>query len=314
MSEDGGAARRQASGSLMVAVAAAGWGTWPFFLRLAERGGPIPPALEASVAMLALTAVSGTFVSRDRLRVRATPLQWAKIALLGVADALNVVFFFAAYQRTSIAIAVLTHYMTPMLVAVAAPFALGEVWRVRTFVAVSVSLGGLVLLLAPWSAERHATDVVGGGFGVASAICYATNVLVAKSLVPVFSGSEMAFYHGVLSVLVLVAFVVIGDPGALGRVGLSGATWLAVGALLAGAGCGLLFVWGLRRIHASRASNLTLFEPLVATVAASLIFHERIGWSGLMGGALILAGAALAVMSPPASSPQHTQSSKSRPW
>ena len=242
--------------------------------------------------MSALTLASGSLVRRDRLDVRASRVEWAKIGLLGVADALNVVFFFAAYQRTSVAIAVLTHYLTPMLVALGAPILRLEAWRLRTFVAVLVSLAGLAMLLAPWSAERHPQDLVGGAFGLASAVCYATNVLVSKSLVPVFSGSEMAFYHGALSVLVLVLLVPV---AAWGHVGLHGAGWLAAGALLPGATSGLLFVWGLRRVRASHASNLTLLEPLVATVAATLAFHEHLGVAGVLGGGLILGGAAIAV-------------------
>jgi drug/metabolite transporter (DMT)-like permease len=280
----------------MVAIAAAGWGTWPFFLRNAERAAPISPALEASVCMLALTASSGALLRRDRLPVRATRGQWAKIALLGVADALNVVFFFAAYQRTSVAIAVLTHYVTPLMVAVGAPLVVREPLRARTFVAVFISLAGLVLLLAPWSAERHASDAVGAAFGLASAACYATNVLVSKSLTPVYSGSEMAFYHGVIAVLLLVLATPL---GAWGEVGVASAAWLAAGALLPGATCGLLFVWGLRRVRASHASNLTLLEPLVATVAASIVFHESLGATGVLGGLSILAGAAVAVTAPP---------------
>jgi drug/metabolite transporter (DMT)-like permease len=278
----------------MVAIAAAGWGTWPLFLRRAERGSPIPPALEATVCMLALTIASGSLLARDRVHVRATKGQWAKISLLGVCDAGNVVFFFAAYQRTSVAIAVLTHYLTPMLVALGAPFVVREPLRARTLGAVSISLAGLVLLLAPWSAERHPSDLVGACFGLASAVCYATNVLVSKSLVAVFSGSEMAFYHGVLAVLVLALLV---DPAAWGQVGLRGAAWLVAGAVGPGATCGLLFVWGLRRVHASHASNLTLLEPLVATLAASIAFHERLGVGAVAGGGLILAGAAIVVSS-----------------
>jgi len=279
-------------GSLMVTVAAVGWGTWPFFLRAAEQAGPVPPALEAVAAMAGLSAASGALVWRDRLRVRATARHWARIALLGVVDALNVVFFFAAYQRTSVAIAVLTHYLTPMLVVLAAPLVVAERWRARTFVAVGVSFAGLVLLLAPWSAERHAGDLAGAAFGAASAVCYATNLLVSKSLVPVFSGSEMAFYHGVLSVILLALLV---PGGAWAHLTPHGAAWLTAGALLPGATSGLLFVWGLRRVRASHASNLTLFEPLVATVAASFAFHEPIGVGGLAGGGLILLGAAIAV-------------------
>jgi drug/metabolite transporter (DMT)-like permease len=279
-------------GSALVGAAAIGWGTWPFFLKQAERAGPIPPALEASASMLALTLVGGLLVSRDRLRVRAGARDWAKIVLLGVSDALNVVFFFAAYQRTSVAIAVLTHYLTPMLVAVAAPWVTGERWRARTFVAVFISLAGLVLLLAPWSAERHAADFVGGAFGVASAVCYATNVLVAKRLVPVFAGSEMSFYHGLIALLVLALMV---PSGALSHVGAHEAVWLSVGALVPGALCGLLFIWGLRSVRASHASNLTLLEPLVATLGASVALHEPLSAPSVFGGGLVLVGAAIAV-------------------
>jgi drug/metabolite transporter (DMT)-like permease len=276
----------------MVAIAAAGWGTWPFFLREAEKARSIPAAVEAMAPLLALTLSSAALFGRDRLRVRATRVDWAKIAFYGLTDALNVVFFFAAYQRTSIAIAVLTHYLTPMLVALGAPCLGLEAWRRRTFVSVLVSFTGLVLLLAPWSATRHPADLVGAAFGLASAACYATNLLVSKSLVPVFSGSEMAFYHGIVSVLVLAALAPLHAWADLGG---HAAVWLAAGALVPGALCGLLFLWGLRRVHASHASNLTLLEPLVATVAASVAFHEPLGLRGLAGGGLILAGAAVVV-------------------
>jgi drug/metabolite transporter (DMT)-like permease len=282
-------------GSLLVAVAAMGWGTWPFFLRHAEKASAVPPALEAVASLGALTLLAACLVPRDRVKVKARARDWAGIGVLAVCDALNVVFFFAAYQRTSVAIAVLTHYLTPTLVALAAPLALGEAWRGRTLAAVLVSTFGLVLLLAPWSVAARPGDLTGALLGVASALCYATNVLVAKRLVPVFSGSEMACYHGLLAVPLLLFLVPADAWGALS----SDATlWLGAGALVPGAICGLFFVWGLRRIPASRASNLTLFEPFVATVGASVALHEPLGVASAMGGGLILVGAALAVTGP----------------
>ena len=305
----------------MVALAATGWGLWPLFLRHAEGGGQagqagqagsaIPPSLEAAVAMALLTGMAGALVLRDRLSVRATRSDWIKIGFLGVADALNVILFFAAYQRTSVAIAVLTHYLTPVLVALAAPVFLGEPWRRRTFLAVLVSFGGLVLLLAPGLASSlasehggpaagHAADLVGAALGAASAVFYASNVIVSKKLVPVFSGSEMAFYHGLLAVPLLVALVPqhawhgvwqSAWHDAPGR----GLAWLLAGSVLSGALSGLLFVWGLRRVCASHASHLTLIEPLVATLVAGFAFGERLGAGTLAGGVLILIGAALAV-------------------
>ncbi len=286
--------RRATVGSIWVASAAAGWGTWWLFLREAESEGPLPASLEALAAMLGLTLASLLLVVRDRVHVRARGTHWARILLLGGVDALNVVFFFAALQRTSVAIAVLTHYFTPVLVALGAPLAKLEPWHRRTFSAVFVSLLGLVLLLAPWSAsaEGHTADMVGAGFGLLSAFCYATNMIVSKSLVPVFSGSEMAAYHGVLSVLVLALLV---PTAAWTHTGAHAFLWLSAGGLLPGALAGLLFAWGLRRVPASRASNLTLFEPLVATLSAAVLLHQHIGALSLVGACLILGGAIVAV-------------------
>jgi drug/metabolite transporter (DMT)-like permease len=58
---------------------------------------------------------------------------------------------------------------------------------------------------------------------------------------------------------------------------------------------GLLFVWGLRRVEATRAANLTLLEPLVAVVSAWLFLKEELTLGRALGGGLILVGAALVV-------------------
>ncbi len=287
--------QRRAVGYLLIAIAACSWGVWPLILRAAESIAHIPVALESALVMAVVTIVSAPFCLRDRIARRARPVEWAGVAFLGVADALNVVFFFAAYQTTSVAIAVLTHYLTPILVAVAAPLVLRETLRRRTIVAVAVSFAGLVLLLRPWSAERHAGDWLGAALGAGSALFYASNVLVNKRLTSAFSGSELVFFHGVVATPLLLAFA---RPSTWGLVDLRALGVVAAGAAVSGALAGLFFVWGLRRVPATHASNLTLLEPLVAVSSAAAFLGEPVGAWGIAGGALILAGAAVVVSSP----------------
>ncbi|HEX7667468.1 MAG TPA: DMT family transporter [Polyangiaceae bacterium] len=295
MSAAGGesAGRRALIGYALVAGAASSWGFWPWFLRHAEAYGPIDAALESTVALGILTIASGALMLRDRLPVKATKLAWAGVTWLGVGDALNDLFFFKAYQTTTVAVAVLTHYLTPILVAVAAPFLLREKSDPRTKIAVALSFGGLVLLLEPWQTVLARSLVLGAMFGAASAVFYASNVIVNKVLVPTFSGSEMSFWHGVVATPLVAAFVPAGawsrlDPRALG--------WLFAGSCGPGALAGLCFVWGLRRIDATRASTLTLLEPLVATcIVGAIVFGERPGALALLGGVLILVGTAIAL-------------------
>jgi drug/metabolite transporter (DMT)-like permease len=286
---------------VLVAVAASLWGTWPVIL----RNAPMPAALQSAVLMAVLTVASLPVMLRDRVRSKPTLAQWAGVGWLGIGDALNVVLFFAAYQRTTVAIAVLTHYLTPIFVAVAAPFVLGEKARARTFGAVAVAFAGLVLLLEPWRVGLGRSDVVGAALGAGSAVFYASNVLVNKRLVKAFSGSEMMFFHGLVATPLLFALVPTAEYALVSRHALA---VVMLGALGPGALGGLLFVWGLRRIAASHASVLTLLEPFVAVLLAAALMGERAGFVAFCGGSLILTGAILVVTGRPLKAVNEVQS------
>jgi drug/metabolite transporter (DMT)-like permease len=283
-------------GYALVATAAAAWGTWPLVLRTAERIAPMPAALESTILMAVIALVTAPLALVDRVRRRATPLEWLSVAWLGVSDAMNALFFFKAYQRTSVAIAVLSHYLAPLLVALAAPLVLGERLTRRTAAAVLVGFAGLVLLLRPWDAAAGRTDAaaLGALFGATSAFFYASNVLVNKRLFGAFSGSELMFYHSFTAVPTLVALV---PRAAWAQLDLRARAVeiVALGSVGPGAFAGLLFVWGLRRVQANHAATLTLLEPLVAMLLGLVVYGERIGPTGILGGALILAGAAAVV-------------------
>jgi drug/metabolite transporter (DMT)-like permease len=291
-------ARARAIGYALVAAAAMSWGTWPLILRRA----PMPPALQSAVLMTAITLASVPVMLRDRMRVRPTRAEWVGVAWLGIGDALNCVLFFAAYQRTTVAIAVLTHYLTPIFVALAAPLLLREKARARTFAAVAVAFVGLVLLLSPWRAGLGRNDMVGAALGAGSAVFYASNVLVNKRLARAFSGSEMMFFHGLVAAPLLFALVPPAEYGLVSRHALS---VVALGALGPGVLGGLFFVWGLRRVAASHASVLTLLEPFVAVLLAAVAMGEYLGIASLFGGGLILGGA-LVVVTGPSPAPRMT--------
>lgn len=272
----------------LVAIAACSWGAWPLVLRHA----PMAPALQSAVVMAVLSLVSLPVMLRDRVPRRASFRAWAAVGWLGVSDAANVALFFAAYQRTSVAIAVLTHYLTPVLVALAGPLVLGERSSRRTSFAVAVALAGLAMLLEPWRASVSRGDLLGAALGAGSAVFYASNVLVNKKLTPAFSASELMFFHGLVATPLLFALV---PASAYATVTMPALKVLLAGAVGPGALAGLLFVWGLRRIRASHASVLTLLEPLVAMVLAWAVLGERLGPWSVAGAALILAGAVTVV-------------------
>ena len=270
-----------------VALAACSWGTWSLALRHAEVMGPMPSAREATIALAVTTTFAGMTALRDRNPARATWRARGWIAWLGVGDGLNVLLFFAAYKIT-VGVAVLSHYLAPIFVAAAAPFALGERLTRRTAVAVGVSFVGLAVMLDPTGGANGSAVWLSAALGAGSAVFYASNVVANKFVVDAFSTSETMFWHGVVATPLLAAFVPRDAWSALDP---RAVTFLCVASIGPGALAGLAFVWGLRRMPAAHASTLTLLEPLVAVVVGALVFGEELGLRAVAGGALILTGA-----------------------
>jgi drug/metabolite transporter (DMT)-like permease len=272
-----------------VALAASSWGTWAVIIRHTEAIHPMPSALDSAIVMAVITAGSGLTSLRNRKAVRKTWKAWACIAWFGLADLLNVLLFFAAYKLT-VAVAVLTHYTTPIFVAVASPFLLREKITRRTASAIALSLMGLAVMLMPSaSAAIPAETWTSAALGVSSAIFYASNVLVNKFLVDSFTTSEAMFFHGLVATPLATLLV---PRAAWATVDVHAVSFLAVAAIGPGALAGLAFIWGLRRMPAAHASTLTLLEPLVSVALGAAILGERVSSHTALGGALIVAGAA----------------------
>jgi drug/metabolite transporter (DMT)-like permease len=204
-----------------------------------------------------------------------------------VSDALNALCFFAAMQQTSVAIAVLTHYLTPLFVALLSPVVLGEPAKRSTWGALALALSGLLLLLRPWTAVG-AGDVVGAGLGALSAVFYAVNVFVGKRLFDRFDAFEIAAWPKLTSLVVLAVAAVIAGGGVPSAAAIA---VLVVGGVVCGALPTVLFYAGLQRIKASQASVLTLMEPLVAVVVGVVVWGEALHPLGVLGGLCVLGGA-----------------------
>ena len=155
-------ARYRLAGYAMVAVAATGWGLWSLFFRPAEAISVVHPALQALIVFGAQGIV--TLPAGLRGIAKARPKSaWVAVAYLGVGDALNAALFFAAMQKSSLAVAVLSHYLAPVFVALAAPRVLGETPRSGTERAekrgaprVPQNNGGGMLLFAELARQNRA--------------------------------------------------------------------------------------------------------------------------------------------------------------
>ena len=278
--------RSDLRGTLAVAAAACGWGTWALFL----RGHGLPPSWQ-SVMILSVMALASLPAALSRRGPRRATSVWAFLLLAAATVAGNFILYFSALDRGPIAVAVLTHYLAPVVVAACAPFFLREALGRRTPWALFGSLTGLALLVLGGGVTGAAlpTAVLGG----ASALFYGANTLVSKKLLGPLTGAELLSYHCALSAALLALLSREPLPP------LRGFLWLPLaGALVIGAGGGALYYAGLRAIPAQRAAVLTYLEPLVAALVGAIAFGERLSAAGLAGAALILASGAWVALAP----------------
>lgn len=275
----------RASGVLAVLLAAASWGSWSVFLR--PTG--LPGTVTAPILLFGVFLASLPLIPRDP----AKPT-WSRAAVLwllayAACNATNVMTFFSAMSTTSVAVAVLTHSVAPVLVAVAAPF-VDRTRAPRAVPAALLALSGLVLVLAPWRPEARTGDVMlGAALGLTSAVAYATCVFMLGRVVAHVGAVRAMGYHSAVAALLVLPFA-----GAdLLDVEARDLVPLAAAVVLPGVIAGLAFVHGLRLLGAARTAVLALFEPVVACTIGWAVFGEPLGALAIVGGLMVVGAGAL---------------------
>jgi DME family drug/metabolite transporter len=293
-------------GTALILAAAISWGTWSLWLR--PTG--LPSEVTTPILFLAMALGAWPLMLRERAP------RWSKRAVLllvafGVSDAINVGTFFAAMSVTTVAIAVLTHYAAPVIVALLAP-RIDGVHVPHAKLAALLALVGLTIVLQPWrelegdvvagsagstadvvagSAGSTADVVLGATLGLVSACAYATNVFLARRLTEDLGASRTLGLHSVIAALLLLP---LAGPQ-LFEIELVDVPYLAIGCVGPGLLAGLAFLRALSLIGAARASILAFVEPLVACLVGFLAWDEPLGWSVVIGGAFVIAAGVLVV-------------------
>lgn len=277
------------TGILCIVTAAVLWGTWPLYAR---ADGPAPEVV-AFLTMLVMS-VPALFVFRRRdFADRGAVLA---LVVVGVSDAANVALYFPAIARGPAVVAVLTHYLAPTLVTLAAPRLLGEPRSRRVLPASVLILTGLGLVLGAGghTGDWRTTAALGGG----SAVFYALNVLGSRRAGRTFSPLAVTALHAVVSALALLAFY---GRGALPTAFDAPTRFVLLGALLNGLVGALLFNVALKRLTAQLVGVITYLEPLTAAALGVLVLGQPFTPWSVLGAALVIAAGGWAASERPVS-------------
>jgi DME family drug/metabolite transporter len=140
--------------------------------------------------------------------------------------------------------------------------------------------------------------ILGVLLGLVAGLTYATYSWSARQMIEngVNSKSAMASMFGLSAILLLPSLLLTGENLFLDAKHISVALYLAIAPMFFGY---LLFDQALRVIEASKATLITLLEPIVATILAIIIIGETFSPIGWLGMSLMIICLLLQVMKTP---------------
>lgn len=285
----------------MALVAAAGFGTLGPLSRFAADMGLGPIAFVAWRALLGSIAVGGALALRGRGLGSLGRLDGRGRAALGVATMtgflLNVAMF-NAFDRITIALALVLFYTYPAMVAVVGVATGRERLTGVRLAALALASAGVVLVLAGGLDAGPGIDVdlLGVLLALGAAGCETVFVVVSRHGYPGV-GSDVATL--VILVGTMFGALAIAVPGGVAPQleapvrSLDPWPIILVAGVLGAALPSMLFLSAIRRIGGIRTGILMLFEPVVGVTLAALLLGESMGVPQLIGGALVLGAAVL---------------------
>jgi drug/metabolite transporter (DMT)-like permease len=298
------ASRPPLAGVAIVLAAASLFGTLGPLSRFAYQAGMEPLAFVAWRGLIGFLA-TGAFVAWRVGRHRAALVRPADLdrearASLGIAAVMGFVLnlcVFIAFDRITVALALLGFYTYPVMVAIG-NVALGREPIDRPRVAALVlAIGGMIAVVAsqlePSAGIRF--DLLGFALAIGAAMSQAVFVLLSRSGYRAVPADQAMGVILAVTVLCCLAFAIITGAGASLAYPLeapSVAPLLLFTGLFAAAIPSMLFLTGIRLVGGTGAGILMLFEPVVGVLLAALLLAEGLAPVQLLGGLAIL-GAAL---------------------
>ncbi|WP_202919617.1 EamA family transporter [Streptomyces adustus] len=218
-------------------------------------------------------------VARPRLR-GFTREQWWPVLLLALVFGTMNLSLYTAIDRIGLGLAVTLEFLGPLAIALAAARR-----RVDAYCAV-VAAAGVAVLMRP----RPSADYLGTGLGLLAAACWASYILLNRTVgrrIPGAQGSAAAAGVSALVFLPVGAVVAVTHPPTVAAAGCA----VAAG-VLSSAVPYLADLFTLRRVPAQAFGLFMSVNPVLAALSGLVVLGQRLGWAEAAGiGAVVVANA-----------------------
>ena len=282
------------------------WGTnW-----LAMKAGTaeVPPGLfsglrwsVAGAVLLALLALRGD-------PVRVPPRLWGRIVWVSIMMIpLNAVIMLYGLRHVSSGLAaVLNSALTPIAMVGFAAMMRQERFSARHLGALAVGVAGVLVLYGPKAAvgALDTLEVLGAAGVILGNLAYCWSSVSARPLMGVLPPVHLVAITNFTGGAVLLVLALLFEPGAVraARLDWSAVAWLSWWYLLLPAALGATIIYFrlMRDWGAAKVGTYAFISPVVAVLLGVFVAGEKVGFVDLLGMAMMLGAAYLALRKPKA--------------
>ena len=250
--------------------------------------------LPSSVIALVRGAVGAAFLLL-LARFRHAPIdraalrrRWQLLLLSAAMMSFNWITLFEAYRYTTVATATLCYYMAPIFVTLISPVLLKERLTARKLLCVFLALAGMVFVSGvPQSGLPGPSEAKGILLALCSAALYAGVILINKYLagVPAYDRTLLQL---ACAAAVMIPYILLTEDLSAISVTPLGAVLLLIVAVFHTGWCYALYFGSMTVLSAQTVALFSYIDPIVAILLSALLLREPLGWSGILGAALVL--------------------------
>jgi len=274
-------------GYIKIIVAMLIWGTLGLFTRqtgLASGEIVLYRVLIGGLSLAVVYLFSRNHSSGRAIR-RAAPL----LLLSGVVMGFNWLFLFEAYKYTTVSIATVAYYCSPVIVMLLTPVLFKERIAPLRVMGILCALLGLVLIAGTLSGTEQ--TIKGFLLGLAAAALYATVTMLNKFAKGI-SHIEITLIQLLGAFLVMLPYCLVTQGGALHLPqGVNAAVSLiTLGVVHTGLALFLYFS-SLQSLSAQSAALCSYIDPGSALIFSAIFLNEKMTFVQIIAAVLILGGA-----------------------
>lgn len=270
---------------IMILIAASGWGLIGVFSRPLSTTGLSSIQMTLIRSIVVIAGIGLLLLIKDRTLFR---IKWRDFWLFLGTGLISIVFFnvcyFSTIEMTTLATASILLYTAPCFVMLMSAMFFKEKITAQKLIALALAFGGCMLVSGFAGGDISFMALI---IGIGSGLGYASYSIFGKVALQKYHTFTVIFYTFLVSSICLLPFADL--PNVI-------LTFTAdTRTLLLALGLGIVstvmpyicYTTGLKHVEAGKASVLAFAEPMVATIAGILIFHEPLHLKNALGIGLI---------------------------